>query len=65
MSLFYFRKDLDMDTLIYSKESIEKLLNIINTLPFQGIQNASKVVEIFNILNNSIKDKPKDIQEQK
>ena len=45
-----------METLSYSKESIEKLLNIINTLPIQGIQSASKLCEIFNILNNSIKE---------
>ena len=46
-----------MDKLVYSKEQIEKLLNIINTLPIQGIQSASKIVEIYNILNNPIKEK--------
>lgn len=44
-----------MDKLTYSKEAIERLLNIINTLPFQGFQNASKLVEIFNILNDPIR----------
>jgi len=45
-----------MDKLTYSKEAIERLLNIINTLPFQGFQNASKLVEIFNILNDPIRE---------
>lgn len=45
-----------MDKLSYSKESIERLLNIINTLPIQGFQQASKIVEIFQILNNPIKE---------
>jgi recombinational DNA repair protein RecR len=48
-----------MEIITYSKESIEKLLNIINTLPYQGFQSASKIVEIYNILNNPIKEKSK------
>ncbi|HBY19924.1 MAG TPA: hypothetical protein DEG71_02780 [Clostridiales bacterium] len=46
-----------MDKITYSKESIEKLLNIINTLPYQGFQNAGKLMEVYNILNNPIKEK--------
>jgi hypothetical protein len=54
-----------MDNMTYSKEAIEKLLNIINTLPYSGFQNANKICEIFNILNNPIKDKSKENQEIK
>lgn len=52
--------------LIYSKEQVEKILNLVNTLPYliaqpkNGIQSAMTIVEIQNILNSPIK---KDIQE--
>lgn len=52
--------------LTYSKEQIEKILNLINQLPYliaqpkNGIQSAMTIVEIQNILNSPIK---KDIQE--
>jgi hypothetical protein len=56
------RKDF-MDTLSYSKEQIEKLLNIINTFPCTGFQNASKLMKIYNILNSSIKSKAGKVEE--
>lgn len=50
----------------YTQEQIEKLLNIINTLPCFGTQNfttASKLVEIYSILNKPLQDNQKKIKE--
>ena len=43
-----------MDKLTYSRSN-RKAFEYNNTLPFQGFQNASKLVEIFNILNSPIR----------
>jgi hypothetical protein len=49
-----------MDIYQISKEQIEKLMNIINSLPLKEGNNfvtASKVSEIYNIINGLLKDK--------
>ena len=35
----------------YKQEKIQELLNIINTLPYTGFDNAFKLARIFEILN--------------
>ena len=35
----------------YKKEKIEEVLNIINTLPFTGFNDALKVTRIFELMN--------------
>lgn len=40
--------------IVYSKDEIERILNIINTMPFQGIDNALKISEIVKILQSPL-----------
>lgn len=42
----------NLESVSYSPQQIEKVLNLINELPFQGISNAMKIIEIVNILNS-------------
>jgi len=48
-----------MENLTYKKEQVERVLNIVNSFTFQGVSEASKIIEIFNILNSFIKDEEK------
>lgn len=48
-----------MENLSYKKEQVERVLNIVNSFTFQGVSEASKIIEIFNILNSFIKDEEK------
>lgn len=41
-----------MKTVTYNIKDIEIILNLINQLPFQGIDNAMKINNIFKILNS-------------
>ena len=41
----------------YSKENVEKVLNLIDSLPMNGFQSANKLSIIFQILNNPVVDK--------
>jgi len=36
--------------LLYKSEIIENALNILNTIPIVGIENASRMVQIFELL---------------
>ncbi len=45
-----------MEYLKYTLEQIEKVLNIVNTIPVSGIDNCNKIVSIYQILNSDIKD---------
>ena len=44
-----------MEHLVYKVEQINEILNLINTLPVNGIDNCNKIVSIYQILNNNIK----------
>jgi hypothetical protein len=41
----------NLNNITYNPQQIEKVLNILNELPFCGINNAMKITEIVNILN--------------
>ncbi len=45
-----------MDKFTYTKQQIDRILNLINTFTFTGISEASKIIEIVNILNSFEKD---------
>ena len=48
----------------YSKSEIERILNILNTMPFQGIDNAIKISEIVKILQYPLTKIQQEKQEQ-
>jgi CHASE3 domain sensor protein len=48
-----------MENLIFTKQQIEEVLNIINTLPIQGFDSASKIVKIFQIMQSFKKEEIK------
>lgn len=41
-----------MENITYNIKDIEIVLNLINQIPFQGIDNAMKINNIFQILNS-------------
>ena len=44
-----------MENLTYTKESIELILNTIDSFEFKGFRNADKLVLIYQILNNPVR----------
>jgi Txe/YoeB family toxin of Txe-Axe toxin-antitoxin module len=48
-----------MEMVIYNREKIQTLLNIINQTPFQGIQQAQAITQIVSVLGNPIKKEDK------
>ena len=40
----------------YSKENIENALKLLNTIEVKGILNCNNIMQIYNILQNPIKD---------
>ncbi len=53
-----------METVTYSKEQIQRLYNIINSLNFTGVQSAMMLVEIHNIINSPIVDENNENQDK-
>lgn len=51
-----------MQVIKYDLNKINEMLNILNTLPFKGFENAQKMVAIFNILDNPINEDNKDVK---
>ena len=49
-----------MEKFIYTKQQVDRILNLINTFTFTGISEASKIIEMVNILNNFEKDEEKE-----
>lgn len=49
--------------LVYPKEQIELLLNLINQTLFQGIQQIQLIAQISAVLSNPIKVLPKENEE--
>lgn len=39
-----------MEKITYDKQSIEVILNILNTMNVLGIENATKLVQVFELL---------------
>lgn len=49
-----------MENLVYTKESIEMLLNIVNNMSFKGFHEAENIMRIYQILNNPVREGFKD-----
>jgi len=41
----------------YTSQQIEQVLNLLNTLPFKGFEDAMKLNKIFQILNSPFVNK--------
>ena len=54
-----------MEKITYSKENIEQMLNVLNSMSFTGFQDAQKIVMIFNILNSPIVETAEEFEIKK
>lgn len=48
------------ETIKYTKKQIEDALNIINLLPVTGIQNAKRIVMLFDIFEHPVIEKKEE-----
>lgn len=54
-----------LEVVSYSKDKIQLLFNILNSMSFTGIQQAQGIAQISVILNNPIvKDKTKNVTKE-
>jgi hypothetical protein len=55
----------EQEVVSYSKDKIQLLFNILNSMSFTGIQQAQGIAQISVILNNPIvKDKTKNVTKE-
>jgi hypothetical protein len=47
----------EIKVLIYEKDKVEKMLNVLNQITFQGIQQAQIITQIVMILSNPIEER--------
>lgn len=52
-----------MENFTYTNEQITEILQLLNTIPVTGVENAMKITRIFNILNTP--EQPKTEAEPK
>ena len=59
------QNDTTVEVVSYSKDKIQLLFNILNSMSFTGIQQAQGIAQISVILNNPIvDDKPKNVTKE-
>ena len=59
------QNDTTVEVVSYSKDKIQLLFNILNSMSFTGIQQAQGIAQISVILNNPIvEDKTKNVTKE-